>query len=91
LICIKARSRYTVHRPFRQRDRPGDPGAVDWGGRRTTMDHTRPVAFPEDETSDIGMGSRTPLALVAYGCGPPFRFAGPIERLTFDLRPEGWR
>ena len=28
------------------------------------MDHTTPITFPEDETFDVGLDTRTPLALV---------------------------
>jgi hypothetical protein len=37
------------------------------------------------------MDTRIPLALVAYRYGMPSRFTGAIDKLTCDLRPEGWR
>ncbi len=52
---------------------------------RNTLDHTIPVTFPEDESFDVGLDTRTPLALVEYRYDSPFRFTGTIDKLTFDL------
>lgn len=56
---------------------------------RNTLEHTTPITFPEDESFDVGMDTRTPLALIEYRYDSPFRFTGTIDRLTFDLAPAG--
>ena len=38
-----------------------------------TLENTIPVTFPEDETFDVGVDTRTPLALVEYRYDSPFR------------------
>jgi len=42
----------------------------------------------EDETFDVGMDTRTPLALIEYRYDVPFKFTGRIDRLTFKLESE---
>jgi arylsulfatase len=54
---------------------------------RNSMEHTTPILFPEDETFDVGMDTRTPLALIEYRYDCPFKFTGKINKLTFDLGP----
>jgi len=54
---------------------------------RKTMDHTTPVMFPEDETFDVGIDTRTPLALLEYRYDSPFKFTGKIHKLDFNLGP----
>ena len=46
---------------------------------------TLPITFPEDETFDVGLDTRTPLALVDYRYDVPFRFTGKIDNLTVQL------
>ena len=68
----------------------GGTGVLSVDGKevaRNTLDHTTPVTFPEDETFDVGLDTRTPLALVEYRYDAPFRFTGTIDKLTFDLEP----
>ena len=68
----------------------GGTGVLSVDGKevaRNTLDHTTPVTFPEDESFDVGMDTRTPLALVEYRYDTPFRFTGKIDKLTFDLEP----
>ena len=55
---------------------------------RNSMEHTTPIAFPEDESFDVGQDTRTGLALIEYRYDPPFRFTGKINKLTFKLEPE---
>ena len=55
---------------------------------KNTLDHTTPVTFPEDETFDVGLDTRTPLALIEYRYDVPFKFTGKIDKLTFKLQPE---
>ena len=52
---------------------------------RNTLEHTTPVTFPEDETFDVGLDTRTGVALVEYPYDTPFKFTGKIAKLTFKL------
>ena len=54
---------------------------------KNSMEHTTPITFPEDETFDVGLDTRTPLALVEYRYEVPFKFTGKIDKLTFKLEP----
>jgi hypothetical protein len=54
---------------------------------RNTLEHTTPIMFPEDETFDVGLDTRTGVALVEYRYDPPFKFTGKIDKLTFKLEP----
>ena len=47
-----------------------------------------PIIFPEDETFDVGMDTRTPVSLIEYHYDCPFKFTGKINRLTFTLGPQ---
>jgi arylsulfatase len=53
------------------------------------MEHTTPVMFPEDEDFDVGEDTRTGVALLEYRYDVPFKFTGKINKLTFQLEPEG--
>jgi arylsulfatase A-like enzyme len=55
---------------------------------RNSMDNTTPITFPEDEDFDVGMDTRTPVALLEYRYDVPFKFTGTIDKLTFHLEPE---
>jgi arylsulfatase len=55
---------------------------------RNSLEHGTPITFPEDETFDVGMDSRTGVALLQYRYEVPFRFTGTIDKLTFELEPE---
>jgi arylsulfatase len=68
----------------------GGTGILSVDGRevaRNTLDHTTPIAFPEDETFDIAQDTRTGVALVEYRYDVPFKFTGKIDKLTFKLEP----
>ncbi len=54
---------------------------------RKHMDHTTPIMFPEDEDFDVGMDTRTGVALVEYRYDRPFKFTGKIDKVTFNLGP----
>jgi arylsulfatase len=54
---------------------------------RNTMDHTTPITFPEDESFDVGLDTRTLVALLDYRYDVPFKFTGKIDKLTFNLEP----
>jgi arylsulfatase len=69
----------------------GGTGVLTVDGKevaRNTMDHSTPITFPEDETFDVGMDTRTGVALLEYRYDPPFKFTGKIDRLTFELGPD---
>jgi hypothetical protein len=51
------------------------------------MEHTTPVTFAEDESFDVGMDTRTGVAMLQYSYEPPFKFTGKIKKLTFKLEP----
>ena len=68
----------------------GGTGVLSVDGKEVDqkhMDHTTPVTFPEDEDFDVGMDTRTGVALVEYRYDCPFRFTGKIDKLTFNLGP----
>ena len=39
------------------------------------------------ESFDVGLDSRTGVALLEYRYDVPFNHTGKIDKLTFDLRP----
>jgi arylsulfatase A-like enzyme len=55
---------------------------------KNTMEHSTPITFPEDETFDVGLDTRTGVALLEYRYDSPFKFTGKIDRLTFELGPD---
>ncbi len=55
---------------------------------RQTMEHGTPITFAEDETFDVGMDTRTGVALLEYRYDVPFKFTGTIDRLHYKLEPE---
>ncbi len=54
---------------------------------RKSLEHTTPIMFPEDESFDVGLDTRTPVALLEYRYDCPFKFTGKIAKLTFRLGP----
>jgi arylsulfatase len=68
----------------------GGTGVLSVDGKEVDkkhMDHTTPITFPEDEDFDVGMDTRTGVALVEYRYDCPFKFTGKIDKLTFNLGP----
>jgi arylsulfatase len=68
----------------------GGTGVLSVDGKevsRNTMEHTIPVAMPEDESFDIGHDTRTGVAMVEYRYEVPFKFTGKINKITFTLEP----
>ena len=68
----------------------GGTGVLSVDGKevaKNSMEHTTPITFPEDETFDVGLDTRTGVAAVEYRYEPPFKFTGKIEKLTFKLEP----
>lgn len=51
------------------------------------MKHCTPVTFPEDETFDIGIDTRTGVSMLEYRYDSPFPFTGTIDKLAFHLEP----
>jgi arylsulfatase len=69
----------------------GGTGVLSVDGQevaKNTLDHTTPVTFPEDETFDVGLDTRTGVAMVEYRYDVPFKFTGKIDKLTIHLEPE---
>jgi arylsulfatase A-like enzyme len=51
------------------------------------LEHTVPIMFPEDEAFDVGMDTRSGVALLEHRYEVPFKFTGKLNRLTFNLGP----
>jgi hypothetical protein len=69
----------------------GGTGVLTVDGKevaKNSVEHTIPIAFPEDETFDVGLDTRTGVALLEYRYDPPFKFTGKINKLRFKLEPE---
>ena len=67
----------------------GGTGVLSVDGQevaRNSLEHTMPITFPEDESFDVGLDTRTGVALVEYRYDVPFEFTGKIDKLTFDLQ-----
>jgi arylsulfatase len=68
----------------------GGAGVLSVDGKevaRNSMEHTTPITFPEDESFDVGLDTRTGVAMVEYRYDVPFAFTGTIDKLTFNLAP----
>ena len=66
----------------------GGTGVLSVDGKEVatnSLEHGTPVTFPEDETFDVGLDTRTGVALVEYRYDAPFKFTGKIDKLTFKL------
>ncbi|WP_245271655.1 arylsulfatase [Rhizobium sp. IBUN] len=66
----------------------GGMGVLSVDGKevaRNSLEHGIPVTFPEDETFDVGLDTRTGVALLEYRYNTPFKFTGKIDKLTFEL------
>ena len=69
----------------------GGTGVLTVDGKevaRKSMENSTPITFPEDETFDVGLDTRTGVAMIEYRYDPPFKFTGTIDKLTFKLEPE---
>jgi len=69
----------------------GGTGVLSVDGKevdRKSIEHGTPVTFPEDESFDVGMDTRSGVAMLEYRYDPPFKFTGKIKKLTFNLEPE---
>ncbi|TCA29206.1 arylsulfatase [Rhizobium leguminosarum bv. viciae] len=67
----------------------GGTGVLSVDGKevaRNSIDNGTPITFPEDETFDVGLDTRTPLALLEYRYDTPFKFTGKIDKLSFNLQ-----
>jgi arylsulfatase len=68
----------------------GGTGVLSVDGRevdRKSMEHTTPITFPEDETFDVGLDTRTGVALLQYRYDSPFEFTGKISKVTINIAP----
>lgn len=69
----------------------GGTGVLSVDGKevdRKSIKQTTPITFPEDETFDVGLDTRSGVAMLEYRYDPPFKFTGKINKLTFKLEPE---
>jgi arylsulfatase len=69
----------------------GGTGVLSVDGKeaaRNSMENSTPITFPEDESFDVGLDTRTGVALLEYRYESPFPFTGTVDKLTFDLAPE---
>jgi arylsulfatase len=53
---------------------------------RKALEHTIPITFPEDESFDVGLDTRTGVAMVEYRYDSPFPFTGTLDKLTVELK-----
>jgi arylsulfatase len=68
----------------------GGTGRLIVDGREVDMkriENGTPIMFPEDETFDVGMDTRTGVARIEQSYEVPFEFTGTLDKLTFDLGP----
>ena len=69
----------------------GGTGVLTVDGKeaaKKSMEHSTPITFPEDETFDVGLDTRTGVAMLEYRYDSPFPFTGTIDKLTFNLEPD---
>ncbi len=52
---------------------------------KKSMEPPSPMMCPEDGTFDVGLDTRTPVALLEYRRERPYKFTGKVNKLTFDL------
>ena len=52
---------------------------------KNSMENGTPITFPEDETFDVGLDTRTGVAMIEYRYESPFKFTGTINKLAFKL------
>ncbi|PTE11097.1 arylsulfatase [Mesorhizobium helmanticense] len=67
----------------------GGTGVLSVDGKEVatnSLEHGTPITFPEDESFDVGLDTRTGVALVEYRYDAPFKFTGKIDKLTFELK-----
>ena len=68
----------------------GGTGVLSVDGKevaRKSMENSTPITFPEDESFDVGVDTRTGVAMLEYRYDSPFPFTGTINKLTFNLAP----
>jgi len=66
----------------------GGTGVLSVDGKAVAtqkMAHGTPILFPEDESFDVGLDTRTGVAMVEYRYDSPFPFTGTIDKLTVTL------
>lgn len=69
----------------------GGTGALSVDGNevaRNSVKNTIPLTFPEDETFDVGIDTRTGVSFLEYRYESPFMFTGTIDKLTINVEPD---
>lgn len=69
----------------------GGTGVLSVDGKevaRNTVKNTIPVTFPEDESFDIGIDTRSGVSMLKYRYESPFKFTGTLDKLTFNIKPD---
>jgi arylsulfatase len=68
----------------------GGTGRLIVDGRevdKKRIENGTPIMFPEDETFDVGMDTRSGVARIEHSYEVPFEFTGALDKLSFDLGP----
>lgn len=60
---------------------------ADQEAARNSMEHTTPITFSEDETSDSGQDTGTSVTMSEYRYDVSCKFICRINTLTFKLEP----
>jgi arylsulfatase len=69
----------------------GGTGVLSVDGKevaRNTVKNTIPVTFPEDESFDVGIDTRSGVSMLKYRYESPFKFTGTLDKLTFNIKPD---
>jgi arylsulfatase len=69
----------------------GGTGVLSVDGKevaRNTVKNTIPVTFPEDESFDVGIDTRSGVSMLKYRYDSPFKFTGTLNKLTFNIKPD---
>jgi arylsulfatase len=86
--------RHTIHFEFKSAEPglgKGGTGILSVDGKevaKKSMENSTPITFAEDETFDVGLDTRTGVALLEHRYEVPFKFNGAINKLTFSLKPD---
>jgi arylsulfatase len=86
--------RHTIHFEFKSAEPglgKGGTGILSVDGKevaKKSMENSTPITFAEDETFDVGLDTRTGVALLEHRYEVPFKFSGAINKLTLSLKPD---
>jgi arylsulfatase len=53
---------------------------------KDSIENSIPITFPEDESFDVGLDTRTGVAMVEHRYDSPFPFTGTLDKLTVELK-----